>query len=66
MIKICVLFGQSILPDRNWDSYLIEVTVPVRNLFMCKESVYPNIAHSGNKGIKNERREGERKEGRET
>ena len=54
-------FGQSVLPL----GILIEIAAHVRNLFICKESIYPNIAHSGNKERTNERRKREREGRRE-
>lgn len=52
---IYILFGQSILPlgtlsDRN-----------VRSLCVCKELVFSNIAHSGNKEKTKEMREGRKR-----
>ena len=55
-LKIYIPFGQSILLL----DYLTDISVHVRSLFICKELVFSNIAHSGNKE-KNEGNEGGKK-----
>lgn len=57
-LKIYIPLGQPILLL----DYLTDISVHVRSLFICKELVFSNIAHSGNKEKTKETREGRRKE----